>query len=1178
MRRIVLNISIIGILLVLVDMTFAQQWTQALIFSENQVVQDSLHFGIDPSGTDGIDVALGEIEQPPKPVAGVFDIRFTGTLIGNGLKKEFRSNSTDTKEYTIDIQRASAGEISISWGTLQPGTFVMQDLFGGIIFNVDMKTTNQATISNAAITQIKLIVTPGEDTNSPPVFVTTSLSDATEGKAYSDTLKATDPDENDVLTFGIITGPSWLSVDTSGVLSGTPGANDLGSNTISIKVTDNRGLSDTLSTTISVNAKPVTNNPPVFVTTSLPNASVGQAYSFMVEVADPDSVDVQTYELIISPTWISIDSAGVLSGTPGAIDVGSNIISINVTDSGELSDTLNTVIEVNAKPDITFSWTQALIFSENQVVQDSLHFGIDPAGSDGIDASLEEIELPPKPVAGVFDIRFTGTVLGNGLKKDIRLASTDTKEYTIDIQRAAAGEISISWGTLQAGTFVMQDLFGGIIFNVDMKTTNQATITNAAVTQIKLIVKPEIPPPGGPIDVKPPVITDGPVVNANDTSTVIILWRTNEVANSQVKFSTFEFSEITDWNITQPEFTKNHRVVLEGLMSDTKYFYQVGSTDTSKNGPTVSRIRNFKTRAKPDIDEPVFLLPPELISRDTSSVRIRFVTNEVATTAIFYKKDSLSSTNELLLFQDSSLVFEHLSVISGLEPDTRYEAFAQVFDASGNGPVKSREFEFKTLAKPDTRKPRFLGFPTVLVRDTNFVIIRWSTNENSTSVIAYETVDRFTTSQIIVEDETLTRIHELTITGLIPNTQYEYIIKSADAQNNEAVSSRSFKFKTSKTADIDPPIIFGNPHVVERDTDRVTIQWKTNEISSSIVEIAIEADFDNESQRTTLTDDNLTKDHSVTVLDLKSDTPYAYRVGSVDAIGNGPSYSKRRETKTRIAADNKPPIIFGIPEVHPVDTSSVVIAWNTDEISNSRVTFYPEKDLTNIASIEDQNLSIKHSVILTDLTPGTRYIFFIFSSDTRGNIKDKGPFSFTTPDKQDTEPPIFIRFPAVVNIDTSSFVVAWETDELSSAFLDYVQTSSPADTNTVGDEKLLKRHFIFVEGLITNTEYSIRVRSFDQIGNGPLESAWFELKTRKQPDLNPPKIIGFPVVVNTDTNSASIKWLTDEAAISEIEYGLATEWPSNTIMELLPDFFQKSRNNTNEFACEFGILLLGSGN
>jgi hypothetical protein len=118
-----------------------------------------------------------------------------------------------------------------------------------------------------------------------------------------------------------------------------------------------------------------------------------------------------------------------------------------------------------------------------------LEFGLESEATNGIDATFGELELPPKPSAGTFDVRFTGPLLGNGLLKDLRNSGESAHEWVVDIQRASTEEVTLTWGSLTdiAGVFLLQDAITGTLINVDMKTTSQYTITNTAITQLKIL-------------------------------------------------------------------------------------------------------------------------------------------------------------------------------------------------------------------------------------------------------------------------------------------------------------------------------------------------------------------------------------------------------------------------------------------------------------------------------------------------------------------------------------------------------------------------------------------------------------------------------------------------------------------------------------------------------------------
>ena len=97
----------------------------------------------------------------------------------------------------------------------------------------------------------------GNNTN--PVWSANPLNKpgATASVAYTSTLAGDATDANgDPLTFTKVNGPSWLSVASNGALSGTPGAGDVGTNNLAVRVSD--GRSGTATTTLAIVVAPRT--------------------------------------------------------------------------------------------------------------------------------------------------------------------------------------------------------------------------------------------------------------------------------------------------------------------------------------------------------------------------------------------------------------------------------------------------------------------------------------------------------------------------------------------------------------------------------------------------------------------------------------------------------------------------------------------------------------------------------------------------------------------------------------------------------------------------------------------------------------------------------------------------------------------------------------------------------
>ncbi len=230
-----------------------QQWKVMIGVAENGTVQDSLVLGINNSATDGIDAQHGEAQLPPLPPFGVLDVRFTNQSgdLGLGVKHDIRRADVGQKIYTIEFKRsASQNTVTLSWNSLPPGEFILQDKFGGILINQAMTASGEITITEPLLDTVKLFVTP---TYIPPDITNSSLNDALVGIPYHVPVAIGNLESNGWYAYEIISGPTWMTVTESGVLTGTPATVDEGTDVVAeIKVTDHRGLSDMLTGSFDV--------------------------------------------------------------------------------------------------------------------------------------------------------------------------------------------------------------------------------------------------------------------------------------------------------------------------------------------------------------------------------------------------------------------------------------------------------------------------------------------------------------------------------------------------------------------------------------------------------------------------------------------------------------------------------------------------------------------------------------------------------------------------------------------------------------------------------------------------------------------------------------------------------------------------------------------------------------
>ncbi|HXS80505.1 MAG TPA: putative Ig domain-containing protein [Gammaproteobacteria bacterium] len=153
--------------------------------------------------------------------------------------------------------------------------------------------------------------------NSAPTISGTPATSVSQGSSYSFTPSAADAD-GDALLFGIDAKPTWATFNTStGSLSGTPGAADVGMHRgIVVWVSDGKLQTLLPAFDVQVMAPPSNNRPPTISGTPVTSVVVGASYTFTPIAADPDGQTL-TFSIRNRPAWAAFNGAtGRLQGSP----------------------------------------------------------------------------------------------------------------------------------------------------------------------------------------------------------------------------------------------------------------------------------------------------------------------------------------------------------------------------------------------------------------------------------------------------------------------------------------------------------------------------------------------------------------------------------------------------------------------------------------------------------------------------------------------------------------------------------------------------------------------------------------------------------------------------------------------------------------------------------------------
>ncbi|MDD5688594.1 MAG: glycosyl hydrolase [Elusimicrobia bacterium] len=191
------------------------------------------------------------------------------------------------------------------------------------------------------------------------------------------------------------------------------------------------------------------------------------------------------------------------------------------------------------------------------------------------------------------------------------------------------------------------------------------------------------------------------------------------------------------------------------------------------------------------------------------------------------------------------------------------------------------------------------------------------------------------------------------------------------------------------SADTTPPIISNITVPTGTLTgNSVTLTWTTNELSNSKVEYGLTTSY---GSVTPVTDTGGIYNHSVTLSGLTENTTYHYRIVSVDMSAN--TTISGDYSFTTILNDPNPPVISNITV--SVTQTSAIITWNTDENSDSQVT-YGTTTAMGATTALDSGMNRLHSVPLSGLLKGNTYYYMVYSHDSSGNLATSLQYSFKT--------------------------------------------------------------------------------------------------------------------------------------------------------------------------------------
>jgi hypothetical protein len=600
----------------------------------------------------------------------------------------------------------------------------------------------------------------------------------------------------------------------------------------------------------------------------------------------------------------------------------------------------------------------------------------------------------------------------------------------------------------------------------------------------------------------PPEISNVAASTVSDTY-ALICWNTDRPATSQVEFgATAAYGSVTD---PIGGMAVVHSVCIVPLEPETIYHYRAISTDAFGN-TTKSGDCTILTDA-PHLRIDSF----EASDLTTHSITINWTTNEPADSRVVYGLDhSYGSATPL----DPEFVTEHSIVVDGLQPGTTYHFMAWSTDGNGQTAVSA-----DGTATTQTSDLQIFGV-TVIDTTSLTATLSWNTTVAATTVIEYGLTPEYGLS---VELGDYFEAYNLAVlTELSPETVYHYRIVCTSLGGDQVMTPDGV-FQTKPQGHPDDLVFF---KVVPKQVgwDFAVIGWITNIPASSVVEYGTTPEYGSE-----VSNSDYVTAHAMLLEGLDETTTYYYRVRSVTEAGI-PGASDEGTFTTALS-----PL-----EITDLRSESglgfITLNWTTNRLSDSRVEYGLDESYGSVTPLFPE-LVTDHSITVEELLPGETYHFRAWSMDDLGFAAVSQDHAATAP-----APELIVATVAVSDTTDTSVALSWLTSHPAWCRVEY-GVDLTFDLATDDEPDAVTAHSAELLDLLPSTSYDFRIVATDGYGQETVSNV-YSFETRSPGFQNPLEIENLEVS-EVGPTCATVSWITDRPATSEVRFGTSPDYSSS---------------------------------
>ncbi|QXP55255.1 fibronectin type III domain-containing protein [Cellulophaga sp. HaHa_2_95] len=420
-------------------------------------------------------------------------------------------------------------------------------------------------------------------------------------------------------------------------------------------------------------------------------------------------------------------------------------------------------------------------------------------------------------------------------------------------------------------------------------------------------------------------------------------------------------------------------------------------------------------------------------------------------------------------------------VVTNLNPETTYTYTISAIDNSNNVSVQSSSVEVTTLTLSDTEIP---SMPTGIVADnitTTGISLNWTAATDNVAVTDYEVFQEGVSIGFTGGATTYA------VSGLAPETTYNFTIAAIDAAANSSAQSNNLLVTTLTLPDTEAPTVPTALIASSITTTSITLNWTaaTDNVAVTDYEVFQEGVSLGLSGGTT----------TFFVDGLTPETAYNFTVTALDAASNTSGQSTSVSVNTLAIPDTEAPTIPTNLVADNITTTSVNLSW-TAATDNTEVVDY--EIFQDGVAIGLSSGSVVFAV--NGLTPETTYNFTITALDGAANSSAVSEsISVLTLAVSDTEVPTVPEGLLATNTTETSTELSWDAAMDNVGVVDYQIFQDGSAIGLTGGATSY-----VVSGLASETNYVFTIAALDVANNASLQSSELAVVTLAavQPEIN----------------------------------------------------------------------------